>query len=135
MPCRRSQAVARPIYELYGKPDNLRTHVNLDPGTHNFGLDNRQQFYGMLKDFFFADRPEINGEEIPSDHEIKTPEQLEVDLPAHNEDFNSLHERLAQSLPRDPEVPKALDEVLRWQKARRAELREIVRRMTGTWSP
>ena len=89
------KAAARPIYELYGKPHNLRTHVNLDPGTHNFGLDNRQQFYAMLKEFFFADRPDINAQEIPSEAEIKTPEQLKVDLPTKNENFNSLARRLA----------------------------------------
>ncbi len=56
---------ARPIYELYGKAHNLRTHINLDPGTHNFGLDNRQHLYGMLKDFFFADRPDITRRRSP----------------------------------------------------------------------
>ena len=104
------KAVARPIYELYGKPHNLRTHVNLDPGTHNFGLDNRQQFYGMLKDFFFADRPDVTANEIPSEAEIKTAEQLKVDLPAKNEDFNSLARHLAAPLPRDPELPKTRDQ-------------------------
>jgi hypothetical protein len=121
------KGVARPIYELYGKPHNLRTHVNLDPGTHNFGLDNRQQFYGMLKDFFFQDRPDVTATEIPSEAEVKTPEQLKVDLPTMNEDFNSLAHRLAVELPRDAGLPTTQDQTLAWRKVRRAELSELVR--------
>ncbi|HUE17775.1 MAG TPA: hypothetical protein VMR25_26705 [Planctomycetaceae bacterium] len=119
-------AAARPIYELYGKPHNLRTHVNLDPGTHNFGLDNRQQFYGMLKDFFFADRTDIGRDEIPSESEVKTPEQLNVDLPAKNEDFNSVARQLAATLPRDAELPKTQDQTLAWRNVRRPELSKLV---------
>ena len=117
---------ARPIYELYGKTHNLRTHINLDPGTHNFGLDNRQHLYGMLKDFFFADRPDINATEIPSEAEVKTPEQLKVELPAKNEDFNSLARRLAADLPRDAELPKTPEETAAWRKTRRPELAKLV---------
>ncbi|HEV8001392.1 MAG TPA: hypothetical protein VGP63_16005 [Planctomycetaceae bacterium] len=117
---------ARPIYELYGKADNLRTHINLDPGTHNFGLDNRQHLYGMLKDFFFADRPDITATEIPSEAEVKTPEQLKVELPAKNEDFNSLARRLAVDLPRNAGLPKTPEETAAWRKARRPELAKLV---------
>src|SRR4051794_21598903 len=38
---------ATPIFSLYGKPENLRSHVNTDPGTHNYFLDNRQAHYRM----------------------------------------------------------------------------------------
>jgi hypothetical protein len=47
---------AAPIYALYGKSRNLRTHVNHVPGTHNFELDNRQALYRMLGDFFYGRR-------------------------------------------------------------------------------
>lgn len=117
---------ARPIYELYGKPNNLRTHVNHVPGNHNYGLDNRQQFYAMLKDFFFADRAEVNATEIPSGAEVKTAAQLKVDLPAKNEDFNSLALRLAASLPHDAALPESRDEVIAWQKRKRELLGNIV---------
>ncbi|MCH8831051.1 MAG: acetylxylan esterase, partial [Planctomycetes bacterium] len=36
---------AAPIFKLYGKEDNLRSHVNKVPGNHNFLIDNRQQLY------------------------------------------------------------------------------------------
>ena len=33
--------------------DQLRSHVNEDPGRHNYEKDNRQAFYRMVGDFFF----------------------------------------------------------------------------------
>ena len=46
---------AMPIYKLYDEADQLRWHVNEDPGTHNFGRDNRQALYRMIGDFFYSD--------------------------------------------------------------------------------
>src|SRR6185437_8941312 len=46
---------ARPIFKLYGKDKALRSHINDDPGTHNYEKDNRQAFYRMVGDFFYAD--------------------------------------------------------------------------------
>ena len=112
--------MARPIYELYGKPGNLRTHVNLDPGTHNFGPDNRQQFYGLLKDFFFADRPDVSATEIPSDHEVKTADKLKVALPKNNADFNSLARGPMARLPRDSSLPTSQKEISDWQASHRS---------------
>ncbi len=117
---------AEPIYQLYGKPERLRTHVNHDPGNHNYGLDNRQQFYRMLKDFFFADRTDIDATEIPSEKELKTPDQLKVGLPADNLNFNSLARKLAAGLPRDAAIPTQPAELNRWQERHRALLRETV---------
>src|SRR5262245_31201712 len=34
---------AGPVFKLLGKPENLRSHINHDPGDHNYGKDNRQQ--------------------------------------------------------------------------------------------
>ena len=47
---------AAPIYALYGKSRNLRTHVNHVPGTHNFELDNRQALYRMIGEHFYGRR-------------------------------------------------------------------------------
>jgi hypothetical protein len=117
---------AEPIYQLYGKTDHLRTHVNHDPGNHNYGLDNRQQFYGMLKDFFFADRADVTAKEIPSDSEVKTADELKVGVPADNANFNTLARRLAVSLPRDAAIPAAPAELAAWQDKQRALLQETV---------
>lgn len=92
-------AAAQPIYDLYGKGDFLRAHVNDDPGTHNFGLDNRQQLYKMFGDFFFTDDSNFSADEIPSDAEVKSAEDLHVDLPEGNLDFHAIASSLAKNLP------------------------------------
>ncbi len=45
---------AAPIFDLYDKSSWLRTHVNHDPGSHNFEKDNRQQLYKMIGDHFYG---------------------------------------------------------------------------------
>ena len=122
---------AEPIYQLYGKPERLRTHVNHDPGNHNYGLDNRQQFYGMLKDFFFPNRSDVNATEIPSEKEVKTADDLKVGVPADNLNFNTLARRLADPLPRDAAIPTLPTERPAWLERRRALLRETVH--AHTW--
>jgi dienelactone hydrolase len=47
-------AAATPIFDLYGQTAWFRTHVNHDPGTHNFEKDNRQQLYKMFGDYFYG---------------------------------------------------------------------------------
>jgi len=118
---------ARPIYKLYGREDALRSHVNDNPGTHNYEIDNRQAFYRMLHDFFYAKAKEFDPKEIPSDKEVRTKEQLEVPLPAKNEDFHSLALALSRNLPRDAALPHDKPAALAWQKSRRAALRGLVR--------
>lgn len=48
---------AGPMFRLFGKADALRSHVNQEPGTHNYEIDNRQALYRMLGDFFFPGMP------------------------------------------------------------------------------
>ena len=96
---------ASPIFKLFGKKDNLRTHINYDPGTHNYEQDNREALYRMLGDHFFGGTSDFNSKEIPSGDEIKTAEQLHVDLPEKNEDFNTLALALAKELPRNADAP------------------------------
>jgi hypothetical protein len=119
-------SAAEPIYRLYGKADHLRSHVNHVPGDHNFGLDNRQQFYRMLKDLFFADRNDIDATEIPSEKEVKTADELKVGVPADNGTFNTVARRLAAKLPRDAAIPTTPADLARWQQERRRLLRETV---------
>ena len=125
---------ARPIFALYGKTDHLRTHVNHDPGDHNFERDNREAYYRMLGDHFFAGQPfnpreiaEDNQKESPFDDGVKTPEQLHVELPANNEDFHSLAMKLAESLPRDGELPATNEPAAVWATQKSERLRETTR--------
>ena len=117
---------AVPIYSLYGAPASLRTHINYEPGTHNYEKDNRQAFYGMVGDFFFPKDTKFDPLEIPSDAEVKTNAALLVDLPADNADFNKLALTLCRDLPRDPEIPAGRYALNRWQQRRRVELGAIV---------
>ncbi len=125
----------RPIFRLYGREDALRWHVNDVPGTHNFDVDNRQALYRAIGDFFYPGDKAFDAKEIPCSGETKTREQLLVDLPAKNEDFNSLALTLAKNLPREPELPKDKPSALRWQQAKRAALREIVKAKDFEVSP
>lgn len=91
---------AQPVFRLLGAETNLRAHVNHDPGTHNFGLDNRQAFYRMIGDHFFRDDPSWDSVEIPSEKEVKKADELAVELPKDNASFTTLARSLASSLPR-----------------------------------
>ena len=125
---------ARPIFALYGKTDHLRTHVNHDPGDHNFERDNREAYYRMLGDHFFAGQPfntkEItsdNSKESPFDDGVKTPEQLHVELPEINENFHSLAMKLAATLPRDGVLPTTQESAVAWKTQKVERLREVTR--------
>jgi len=91
---------AQPVFRLLGAETNLRSHVNHDPGTHNFGLDNRQALYRMIGDHFFRDDPSFDGREISCDKEVKKAEELAVELPKDNATFTTLAQGLAASMPR-----------------------------------
>ena len=118
---------AGPVFELYGKRDALRSHVNEVPGTHNYEVDNRQAFYRMVRDHFYAGDANFKAEEIPSEAELKSDDALRIDLPADNATFNTLALAAAKDLPRDAALPTDRAAVERWQADRRAKLREVVR--------
>lgn len=106
---------AEPVFKLYGQPERLRSHINSDPGTHNFEIDNRQALYRMIGDIFFPGDASFSAKEIPCDSEVKAMEQLDVPLPADNLDFHQLALAAAKNLPRDP------------AQASREKLREVVK--------
>jgi dienelactone hydrolase len=118
---------AKPIFRLYEREDALRSHVNDDPGTHNYEVDNRQALYRMLGDFFYQNDEQFDPKEIPSDDEVKSKEELAVELPEKNEDFNTLALSLCKDLPRGGTLPQDKEAALEWQQAGRAKLRQIVR--------
>lgn len=120
---------ARPIYKLYDKQANLTHHVNDEPGDHNFGKDNRQALYRKLSTHFSSDSVSpLLVDEIECTGELKTKEDLRVDLPAENADFHSLAIGLAErlnhvSVLRDVGVPSR-------QRENRDRLAEVVRAQT-----
>ncbi len=115
-----------PLYEKLGLADAFRLHINHDPGTHNYERDNREACYRFLNRCFFPDgsRPDA---EIPSDGEVRKPEELTVGLPGDNASFSTMAAALARDLPRDrcPTGDRAA--VTAWQEQARARLRGIVR--------
>jgi hypothetical protein len=121
-------AAAEPIYKLYGKESRLRSHRNTDPGTHNFFLDNRQALYRMIRDQWFdGDDKRFAGDEIPSDTEVKTADELKVELRAPNDDFHTLATKLAESLPRTAPRPSDSAATAKWREAQIKKLADTVK--------
>jgi dienelactone hydrolase len=120
-------AAAGPIYRLAGKKAALRSHVNHDPGTHNYEKDNRQAFYRMIGDFFYPGDKAFDANEIPCDKEVKAPAELNVELPKDNATFNTLALALAKDLPRGGELPVEAKAARAWQAAKRRQLGEVLR--------
>ena len=102
---------ARPYFALYNATDKLTAHINFDPG-HNYGQENREAFYRYIRDNFYAGNDAAFAEkEIPSEADVRTPEQLRMDLPADNLDFHKLALKLSEGLPRKTAAPKLADVV------------------------
>ena len=116
---------ARPAFALFDKQHHLRSHVNFDPG-HNYGTDNREAFYRLLRDFFYGGSADFPVAEIPSTEELKTAEELHVELPADNTDFHKMALELSEGLPSKTDLPATRTTALEWQKAGRSRLREVV---------
>lgn len=118
---------ATPIYRLYGKTDHLTSHVNADPGTHNFLQENREALYGLIGRAFFPDDDTYSSVEIPCGDDIKTPDELHVPLPEDNATLNSLAINATQELPGASEPPTAPTELSKWHEERRELLSDLVR--------
>ena len=121
---------ASPIFRLFGQESKLRSHVNSDPGTHNYLKDNRQALYRMVGDQFFTGRADYSAEELPAEAEVKTADALKVALPPDQATLHSLAKALARDLPRDAALPLDKPAALAWQADRRAKLAGIVRART-----
>jgi hypothetical protein len=136
-------AAAEPVYKLLGKPENLRSHVNSDPGTHNFGKDNRQQLYRAVGDYFYPGDKSYSAEEIDVSADVAKAETLLVEVPRDNQTLNGLALRLAENLPRDKALSigdkaetrrKALREVLRLPELKPSKVGEGFVRLSDTWT-
>ena len=90
---------AEPKFKLLNREKYFRTHINYDPGTHNFEADNRRQLYKMLGYVFYGDQDTIPHEEKHTEAEIHSAEKLNVPLPENNIDLSTIAEYLADSLP------------------------------------
>jgi hypothetical protein len=118
---------AKPIYKLYGKEERLRWHVNEDPGTHNFELDNRQALYRLFADFFYTGDSKFCVEEIECEDEVLTADELRIELPDDSTDFNKLALQLSRKLPKKAQLPRTGRGAEQWRRKKVKLLREIVR--------
>lgn len=91
---------AFPVYKLYDTENNLQSHVNDDPGDHNFLQDNREALYRMLSVHFSEPGKPLPVKEIECSSEIKSADELNIKLPKNNETFHSLALKLCKNLPR-----------------------------------
>jgi dienelactone hydrolase len=113
----------KPFFQLYGKPDALAWHENRDPGTHNYQLDNRQHAYAFFTRHFGLP---VSGNEIPSDQEILSFDQLKVGVPADNLTVLGVARKLASGITRPP-VPAGPSEQSNWAAAERTKLKSVIR--------
>jgi hypothetical protein len=111
-----------PFFRLLGKEDDLAWHENRDPGTHNYQLENREQAYAFFTRHFGLP---VTPDEIPSDDEIRSPEQLNVGLPEQNLTIVGLARKLANQISRTA-IPTG-SERKSWIKSERERLSGVVR--------
>jgi dienelactone hydrolase len=113
----------RPFFKLYGQESSLAWHENRDPGTHNYQLDNREQAYAFFTKHF---RLPVASQEIASDAEIRTPQELAVGLPPNNLTVAALAKSLASQITR-PAIPPDNAGRAKWAKTEREHLKSVIR--------
>jgi dienelactone hydrolase len=113
----------KPFFAMYGAADNLAWHENFVPGVHNYQLDNRVQAYRFFTEHFHI--PVASGE-IFSDAEIRTPEQLAIQVPANNQTILGLARSFAEQIHHGS-IPAESAQREHWMHDKRAQLQGVVR--------
>jgi dienelactone hydrolase len=115
--------IIKPFFKLYGKEDAFEWHENVDPGTHNYQIDNRQQAYRFFGKHFNLP---VNEAEIPSDAEIKSYEELAVGVPKDNLTVLGLAQKLGREIVR-PRLSTEAAARKAWAASERTKLKTVVR--------
>jgi dienelactone hydrolase len=113
----------RPFFRLYGQDDALQWHENRDPGTHNYQLDNREQAYRFFTRYFHMP---VTPEEMPSDDEIRSPQELAIGLSDDSLTIVGLAQKMAERISH-PAMPTGAGERASWVKVQREGLKSVVR--------
>jgi len=112
----------KPFFKLYGKEANLAFHSNVDPGTHNYQLDNREQSYAFFTKHF--NMPVVQ-QEVNVDTELKDYEDLVVGTPNDNLTLTGLAKKMAATIQRTA-IPMDATRT-KWATQLRGRLKEVVR--------
>lgn len=113
----------KPFFELYGEKDHLVWHQNLDPGTHNYQLDNRQQSYAFFAKHF--NMPIIEAE-IPVNGEVKKDSELYVGIAKDNLTITGLAKKMAAAIQHQP-IPTGMASRREWADTARVRLADVIR--------
>lgn len=116
----------RPVYGLYGAASDFRFHINEDPGDHNYGQDNRIQFYKFV-DEYLVPESDWGGVELPTEGEILPVEQTNVGIPENNATIVGTAIEVAKAITR-PAIPGRNEAGRRtWERETRGTLRALLR--------
>lgn len=116
-----------PLYEAYGLGDHFGFHNNVDPGNHNYDLDNRQQFYRFFNRHFLPDE-DVPDNEILSDDEVLSEKTLTVGTPENNADFLMLAVGQSKGLPENGLPSDGTEhEIQNWRKKSIGVLKDLLR--------
>ena len=122
-----------PFFKLYGAENAFHWHENVDPGTHNYQLDNRQTAYAFFAEQFHL--PAVT-KEIPSDSEIHSLQELSGKLPKDNLTLAGLARKLGNQITHTP-IPPTGNQRDSWAQAQREQLKSILRlpsiSLDGSW--
>ena len=113
-----------PFFQLFARTTDFVYYENKNPGTHNYDLDNREQFYRFVKKHYVL--LDSTNAEIPSETELLTAEQLTVGLPEGNANFFTLAKNCLDSLPKYPVPTTGNTERRQWQEAARTRLHQVL---------
>lgn len=109
-----------PVYRAFGASDKIQYHSNTDPGTHNYGADNRSRLYRFL-----AEQWGIRGpyKDIHTSWEIYRESELNVGLPLEQTTIMEIALKRGRRIVRNLKSPRTAAE----RKALRARLEDVVR--------
>jgi dienelactone hydrolase len=113
----------RPFFSLYGKEDAFEWHENIDPGTHNYQLDNRLADYRFFSKQFGL--PLITTEDGVA-AQLRSYDELLVGLPKDNLTLLTLARKLGSEISRQP-IPSESSSALTWAQSQRTALKDVVR--------
>ena len=92
----------KPTFESFGVGDFFEYHVNKDPGTHNYEIDNRRAMYKFVNKHFNTALPL---DEVHSEEELFSERELCVGLPLDQTTIADMAGERARRIAKDAVLP------------------------------